>query len=139
MYEYIVYAHTLSLRTEIEFFFYRSTLKVSEIPDPADPDPKRYAILSVIPHLLVKAFNRLIEKELPRDAPAIIMSDDHFDELSSRLKILKTLPTWCTIVSRIDETLVIPSEDDSTPDREVASDEFKKKNVLVFEPHVLFV
>lgn len=139
MYECIVYANTIGLRNEIEFFFIRSTWKVSEIPDPADPDPQRYAILSVIPHLLVRAFNRLIEKGLPRDAPAIVMGDDHFDELASRPKILETVPAWCVSVPEIDQTLVIPSEDGSIPVRETASDEFKKKNVIVFEPHILFV
>ena len=90
MYEYVVYDHVLGLRTEIEFFFNHSHWKVAKIPDPVDSDPKRYAIISVIPHLLVKAFNRLIERGLPRDAPAIIMGDEHFDELADRPRILET-------------------------------------------------
>ncbi|PGH16220.1 hypothetical protein AJ80_05243 [Polytolypa hystricis UAMH7299] len=138
IYEYIVYGHMLGLRTEIEFFNH-SDWKVAEIPDPVDSDLKRYVIIPVIPHLLVKAFNRLIERGLPRDAPAIIMGDEHFDELADRPRILEMPPEWCARVPKLDETLVIPDKGGRTPDEAVASAEFKKKNVLVSDLHVLFV
>lgn len=139
MYEYIVYGYTLGLRTEIEFFFNKPDWKVSEIPDPADPDPKRYAILSVIPHLLTKAFNRLIKRGLPRGSPAIIMGDEELDELASRPRILETVPSWCARVPKLDKTLVIPGSDGAIPDDAGASSEFKEKNILVWDPPVLFV
>ena len=40
MHEYIFHGHTLGLRSEIEFFFNNHDWKVSEIPNPADPDPR---------------------------------------------------------------------------------------------------
>lgn len=136
MYAYIVYDHMLGLRTVIEFFFNHSDWKVAEIPDPIDSDLKRYAIISVIPHLLVKAFNSLIEPGLPRDAPAILKRDEHFDELADRPLILETLPEWCARVPKLDEPLVILDNGGRTPNEAVASAEFKKKNVLVSDLHV---
>jgi hypothetical protein len=76
MYEYLVVGFTQGLRTEIEFFFNQATWAVSEILDPADSDPARYAILSVLPSYLVIAFNRLIQRGLPRGSPAIIAGDE---------------------------------------------------------------
>ena len=61
MYEFIVLGFTVGLRTEIEWFFNHASWKLSEIPDPDDPDPERYAILAVLPRFLVIAYNRLIE------------------------------------------------------------------------------
>lgn len=139
MYEYIVYEYTRGLRTEIEFFFNQADWKVSDIPDPADPDPKRYAILSVNPRLLTKAFNRLIERGLPRGSPAIIMGDEGLEELASRPRILEAVPSWCEHVPKLEQTLVIPSADGETPGEDEASPEFKEKNILVWEPPVLFV
>jgi hypothetical protein len=139
MHEYIVHGHTLGLRSEIEGFFNNRDWKVSEIPDPADPDPGRYAILSVIPHLLTKAFNKLIARGLPRASPAIIMGDEELDELASRPRILETVPCWCARVPKLDKTLVIPSSDGTIPDDARASSEFKEKNILVGDPPVFFV
>ncbi|OTA58450.1 hypothetical protein K449DRAFT_449406, partial [Hypoxylon sp. EC38] len=65
MYGYLVVGFTIGLRTEVEFFFNQPSWVVAVIPDPRDLDPDRYAILSVLPYYLVKAFNRLVEHGLP--------------------------------------------------------------------------
>jgi hypothetical protein len=44
----------------------------SQIPDPQDKNPQRYAILTVLTMLMARAFNHLIAKGLPRNAPSII-------------------------------------------------------------------
>lgn len=70
MYEYLVTGYITGLRTEIEFFFNQPSRAVSAIPDPKDPDPERSAVLAALPYYLVIAFNRLIERGLPRNSPA---------------------------------------------------------------------
>lgn len=48
---------------------------MADIPDPKDTaDPERYAVVAVLPFYLVMAFNRLIERGLPRNCPGIITS-----------------------------------------------------------------
>lgn len=139
MYEYIVISYNIGLRTEIEWFFNHPDWAVSAIPDPKDPDPARYAILAVIPHFLVAAFNRLIEKGLPRGSPAIIIGDDELDELQSKRVVLEELPSWVTKVPKLSETLVIPNADNNPPDEQHRSHRFFDMNIVVSEPHVMFV
>lgn len=131
----IVDDFTVELRHGIEYFFNRVNWRVADTPDPKDPDPQRYAILSVIPHLLVPAFNRLIERRLARDAPAIIMD---FEELAARPRILEEVPDWCARVPALKETLTIPNEDGEVltdKDDPRASPEFLVKNIPAFKHH----
>ncbi|KAL9099095.1 MAG: hypothetical protein Q9187_009549 [Circinaria calcarea] len=139
LYESIVEDWTTELRNEIEYFFNQHMWAVASIPDPCDPNPERYAILSVIPHLLVKAFNRNISLGLPRDAPAIIVD---LDELKERPKILEEVPIWCKKVPPLQQTMTIPNVDDEYlpgKDDERASPEFLTKNILAWEPHIHFI
>ncbi|KAL2120453.1 hypothetical protein VTJ04DRAFT_4480 [Mycothermus thermophilus] len=140
MYEYIVTDSTIGLRNEIEFFFNKNgpAWSVAEIPDPKDPDPERYAILAVLPSYLVMAFNRLIEMGLPRGAPGIITPEME-QELRSRPRVLEREPSWASQVPALEERLVIPYDDDGKTPEEVRSERFLEKNILVAEPHVLFV
>jgi len=108
-------------------------------PDPRDPHPARYAILYVLPYLIVPAFNRLISRGLPRDAPAIV---DNFEEQEKRPRILEEVPAWCEEVPPLKDKLIIPSEDWellANKDHELASPEFLVKNVLAFIHHTFFV
>lgn len=139
MYVNIVDDFTVELRNEIEYFFNQSEWAVCEIPDPKDPDPKRYAILAVLPHLLVPAFNRLIERGLPRDAPAII---DDLEELQARPRVLEKAPSWCNRVPALKATLNIPNERGeflTDVNDERASPQFLAKNILAFRHHTFFV
>ena len=72
----IVTDHVITMRNEIEYFWNQRAWSVHEIPDPHDPEPERYAVVSAVPYLLVAAFNNLIDKGLPRDAPGITTLDD---------------------------------------------------------------
>ncbi|KAK6824803.1 hypothetical protein PG995_015594 [Apiospora arundinis] len=102
-------------------------------------DPRRYAILSVLPSYLVKAFNRLIERGLPRDSPMIIAGDEVERELRERPVVLEEIPDWVTRVPPLSERLVIPNEDGEEPLEQHRSQWFLAKNIMVEEPHVLFV
>lgn len=139
MYEYLVVGHIAGLRSEVEYFFNQASWIVADIPDPTDPDPARYAILAVLPQYLVVAFNRLIERGLPRGSPAIIMSSEAEDELQSRDVVLEKEPSWALKVPRLTDTLVITGNSILEPDEECRSARFLEMNILVAEPHVLFV
>ncbi|KAI0147577.1 hypothetical protein GGR57DRAFT_247386 [Xylariaceae sp. FL1272] len=140
MYEYIVVGFTMGLRTEIEFFFNQGpTWAVSHIPDPKDADPQRYAILSVLPFYLCKAFNRLIERGLPRGSPAIIAGNEELEELRSRPIVLEKEPEWVARVPPLAERLVLPGLDGGEPTEETWSERLLEKNIVCEEPHVLFV
>ncbi|KAJ5182639.1 hypothetical protein N7492_000255 [Penicillium capsulatum] len=139
MYEYLVTGFILGLRTEIEFFFNQPGWAVSALPDPWDQDPQRYAILAVLPHYLVVAFNRLIERGLPRGAPAIIAGDGVEDELRSRPIALEEEPSWVADVPKLERPLVIPGSNGEEPEEQARSARFLAMNIIVEEPHVLFV
>ncbi|CAO2657054.1 Nn.00g058570.m01.CDS01 [Neocucurbitaria sp. VM-36] len=139
MYEYIVLGYNAGLRTEIEWFFNHPSWAVAAIPDPKDRDPARYAILSVIPQFLTRAFNRLIEKGLPRGSPAIICGDEAEEELKSKAVVLESLPSWVANVPKLMQELVIPNADGSIPEKRDWSPQFLAKNIVVSQPHTLFV
>jgi len=90
------------MRNEIEYFFRRYTWPVRHIPDPADEDPMRYAVLACVPYLLVEAFNRNIELGLPRNTPAI-MTDEEIDEVQTRPKTYEEVPEWARKVAPLGE------------------------------------
>lgn len=139
MYEYLVVGYIVGLRTEIEYFFNQPSWAVSAIPDPGDPDPKRYAILAVLPYYLVTAFNRLIERGLPRGSPAIIAGDAAEDALKRRKVVLEKEPSWVTKVPPLPQPLVIPDQSNKAPEAAARGQRFSKMNIIAEEPHILFV
>lgn len=149
LYEYIVLDKNIEMRNEIEYFWNRDKWAICEIQDPEDNDPIRYAVLSCIPHLLVAAFNRNVELGLPRNAPPI-MTNDQIDEFRKREKKFETVPDWTKKVKPLGETLRIPhikggvgqgTELELLEDKDDkrASIPFKEKNILIWEPHILFI
>lgn len=138
IYEYLISGYIIGLRSEIEFFFNKPAWAVADIPDPQDPDPERYAVLAVIPHYMVKAFNHLIQRGLPRDSPFIITTAME-DELKSRPVVLEKEPSWVGEVKRQDKTLVIPDSCGNLPTEESRSARFLDLNIIAEEPLVMFV
>lgn len=137
MYEYFVTGFMNGLRTEIEWFFNRPW-PVSDIPDPQDPDPQRYAILAVLPYYLTIAYNRLIERGLPRAAPAIITLEME-DRLKALPRVLENEPSWVTTVPKLKEVLVIPDHRGLHPEEDTISPQFLAMDIVAATPHVLFV
>jgi hypothetical protein len=86
----------------------------------------------------VIAFNRLIERGLPRGAPAIL-TDEILVEIQKRPKRLEKLPSWTERVAPLEQPLIIPDENDKTPAEERRSRHFLRKNIYCVQPHVLFV
>ncbi|KAH6612922.1 hypothetical protein B0J18DRAFT_470273 [Chaetomium sp. MPI-SDFR-AT-0129] len=139
MYEYLTIGHIKALRSEIERFFNHPSWAVSAIPDPADPDPQRYAILAGIPSLLVTAFNRLIERGLPRGSPSIITGVEMEEELRRRPVVLETEPAWVGRVPALREVLVLPGPGGEVAEGEERYGRLLRLGVVVGTPHVLFV
>ncbi|KAG5980951.1 hypothetical protein E4U55_003461 [Claviceps digitariae] len=139
MYEYLIIGYNTGLRTEIEFFFNQPSWSVKDIPDPKDADPIRYAILAVLPHYLTLAFNRLIEKGLPRGSPAILTPEIEAS-LKAQVVKLEEVPSWTTDVPPLKDVFTIPCKSSKFVDAGgERSERFYKMNIVVNEPHVLFV
>ncbi|KAK3898067.1 hypothetical protein C8A05DRAFT_47517 [Staphylotrichum tortipilum] len=120
MYEYLVVSYTIGLRTEIELFYNQPTWSVAGIPDPQDPTPERYAILAVLPFFLTVAFSRLIKR-------------------GARPVVLETEPAWAGRVPPVERRLVIPDRFGEESEEETGGARFLEMNIVVGEPHILFV
>lgn len=139
MYEYLLVGYTAGLRTEIEFFFNQATWAVSDIEDPEDEDPERYAVLAVLPTYLCLAFNRLIERGLPRGSPAIIAGPEAELELRKKPHVLEDVPRWTRAVPRLQSELIIPDHFGRRPSEPAQSKHFLAMNIVAEEPHIYFV
>lgn len=139
IYEYFIADYTAGVRTEVEFFFNQPSWAVAEIPDPQDPDPERYVVLAVLPSYLVHAFNRLIERGLPRGSPAIIMGDAAEAELRDKPRVLETEPEWAANVPKLGKVLVIPDAEGHEPAEDARSEKFMAMNIIAEAPYVVFV
>jgi hypothetical protein len=88
---------------------------------------------------MCRAFNRLIAKGLPRDAPPIVHD---WEALAAQPRILEEVPQWATKVSELETRLDIPNEKVvflGGPDDPKVCKEFLVKNILIEEPHIYFV
>lgn len=135
MYEYIVLDYNSGLRSEIQNFFNHPHWAISDIPDPQDPDPARYAFLATIPHFLVEAFNRLIRQGLSRDVRAY----EAGRRRRRQMMVLEELPPWTDNVPRLEEMVVIPRSDGSEPNEGSRSPRFFMMGLVVEKPSVFFV
>lgn len=143
MHEYLVTAFIIGLRNEIEHFYNQPSWIVANILDPKDhADPERYAVVAVLPYYLAWVFSRLIERGLPRDSLGIIVSVEMEEELRSRAIVREEVSGWVTDVPKVKKTLIIPPPGNAAgkvPDEESRSQRFWEMNIVVQEPHVLFV
>ncbi|KAJ6092337.1 hypothetical protein N7467_004306 [Penicillium canescens] len=91
------------------YFRYTDFTSVDSIPDPKDPCASSYAVLSAIPALFVEAFNQRIELGLPRKADPI-MTREEIEQYQKEKRIFESVPDWTKHVEPLEETLVIPHE-----------------------------
>lgn len=139
IYEFFVVGWTTAFRNELEYFCCsHPDWLVSALPDPADANPTRYAVFAVLTRLMCAAFNRRIERGLPRDAPPIVID---FAELRARPKVYETHPEWVDRVAVLQEKVFIPdAEGKELPEDDTeVSEEFKAMNIIVQMPHIHFV
>lgn len=143
LYERLVLDDTTGYRNEIEYFWWHRNWPVSEIPDPKDPDPARYAMLAGIPCLLVRAFNNNIAIGLARYTPAIISPEkaEALRNTPETEKIYESEPQWALDVPRLKATLEIPVMHGPNlikPTDEQLDPAFERLNIRLAVPHVLF-
>jgi hypothetical protein len=137
LYEHIMLDQNIEIRNELEAFWFQPGWPVHDILDPKDPDPERYAVLAVIPALLVLAFNKRIELGLPRDAPAIFTMDQ-LDEWRAQEREYEKEPEWTANVPPCEQVLkILHWENDLRKfvsidgfDDKRASQEFAKKKMF---------
>jgi hypothetical protein len=130
----------IGLRNEIEYFWY-AKWPVDSIPDPKDPCASRYAVLSAIPALFVEAFNQRIELGLPRKADPI-MTREEIEQYQKEKRIFESVPDWTKHVAPLEETLVIPHENNEVIESFediTASTQLAAKNTLHWQPHIHFI
>lgn len=143
IYERLVLDDTIGYRNEIEYFWHRKGWPVSEIPDPQDAHPDRYAFVAAIPDLLVRAFNRKIEMGLARYTPAII-SPEEAEKLRNTPeadKLYESAPLWPAHVNPVKETVIIPmveGPDLVMPTEKELATGFLKYNIQIGVPHIHF-
>ncbi|CAG8364576.1 unnamed protein product [Penicillium salamii] len=140
LYEHLTLNDNIGLRNELEYFWY-ARWPIASIPDPQDACKSRYAVLAAIPALLVESFNACIKLGLPRKADSII-SREELEKYQKEDKIFESVPEWSNQVSRLEETLVIPHDNDEVLDsfEDVrASSQLAAKNILHWQPHIHFI
>jgi hypothetical protein len=140
LYEHLTLNDNVGLRNELEYFWY-TRWPVASISDPEDPSRSRYAVLSAIPALLVESFNERINLGLPRKADSIVTREE-LEQYQKEDKILETVPEWTNQVPPLEETLVIPHDNDEvleTFEDVRASAQLAAKNVLHWQPHIHFI
>lgn len=105
---------------ECEYFFFHNepSWRLSQIPDPKDPDPIRYAILASMVEALVDAFNWRLELGLRRDK-----SMDESDERATNFK-REEVPIWTAAVQPLPETVDLNKLDQGNP-----NSSFLKRNI----------
>ncbi|KAL1897402.1 hypothetical protein Sste5346_004138 [Sporothrix stenoceras] len=147
IYEHLVLDQHLGIRNELEGFWYHGTdWPVHGMPDPEDVDPERYAVVACITRLLALAFNMRISLGVPRHAPGIF-TREQLEAWQAQERVYEEEPSWVKHVPRLRRRLDIPHWDNSVRafvslpgfDDERASDEFKDKNILLWQPHIHFL
>ncbi|KAF8542766.1 hypothetical protein BDD12DRAFT_728035, partial [Trichophaea hybrida] len=138
MYQYFVVGLNINLRNEVEYFWNHQDWALAVLPDPHDPHTARYAVLAILPHLLLDAFNNKIRLGIPRDTPKF---NKDFKELKSRPKIFEELPLWVDDVPPLERDLMLPGQTGRyfTRDIKYVCCPALKYNVVVQDPALRFV
>ncbi|KAK2808494.1 hypothetical protein FQN50_004703 [Emmonsiellopsis sp. PD_5] len=76
LYESLISGEYSPLGEETEYFWYQSSWALDHIPDPADPNPIRYAILACLAEELVTAFNWRLSMGMRRNHEHILREHD---------------------------------------------------------------
>ncbi|KAG6261736.1 hypothetical protein E4U49_003674 [Claviceps purpurea] len=117
LYEDICSGNLIMMGYESDYFFYHTenSWQLSQIPDPRDRDPIRYAILASLVEALVSAFNWKLQQGLRRDGT-------HVGD--NKTANLQTRPNWTADVQPLPEKLRLrKSQADS------ADPEFLRRNI----------
>lgn len=100
LYEDLCSGNLIMMGYESDYFFYHTenSWQLSQVPDPRDTDPIRYAVLASLVEALVSAFNWKLEQGLRRDGT-------HNADGSRAVVHLQTRPTWTAQAQPLPERL----------------------------------
>ncbi|KAJ5677800.1 uncharacterized protein N7477_003433 [Penicillium maclennaniae] len=112
IYEAMVAREPYAIGPQVEYFFYQNerSWKVSQIPDPCDCDPVRYAILACVAEELARAFNWRMSVGMRRDKRKHIYRKT-FEDLLPPF-VAETAPRWTRAVPAFDPECItdLPGE-----------------------------
>lgn len=140
LYQYVMMDQNIGLRNILEYWWFHPDWRLEQIPDPKDKVPSRYAALAAITGLLVESFRRRYELGLPRNGRSVFTNDE-IEEMRNTRQRPEQGPKWARKVPPLSKILKIPTSEDVTLesfDDERASQQFKEKSILVWQPHIHF-
>ncbi|KAF9495714.1 hypothetical protein BDN71DRAFT_1390971 [Pleurotus eryngii] len=138
LYQFLVIDWTVQFRNELEYFWGQASWALADLPDP-DPSPKlRKVVMAGLTRIMEQAYNRLISRGLPRDAPAVVQD---WDELKARPRILETIPKWAEdlAMTPMDPVVELPDRFGAIPNEKEVPESFARYGVRIAEPHWVFV
>ncbi|KAK0744886.1 hypothetical protein B0T21DRAFT_280706 [Apiosordaria backusii] len=158
LYEFFLLDDVIAYRNALEAFWRQSdpSWSISMIPDPKTADPEfdssnlselerheRYAFLAGCTYLLVRSFNARIKLGLSRQMKSLITPEEA--EAAKNVPLeernWEKVPEWAAKVPPLPELLVIPTHEGEAlagPEDERADEDFLKKGILLWTPHVHF-
>lgn len=145
LYQLFVVDWTIQFRNELEYFWNRASWALADLPDPGLGDdglPEseaklRKAVMAGLTRIMKLAYNRLISKGLPRNAPAVVMD---WEELKARPRVLEEIPTWAKEMERLDPVVELPNaKGELLGVDEPGDEEFAVYEIKVATPHWVFV
>lgn len=145
LYQLFVVDWTIQFRNELEYFWNRASWALADLPDPGLGDNElpeneaklRKAVMAGLTRIMKLAYNRLISKGLPRNAPTIVMD---WEELKARPRVLEEIPTWAKEMEKLDPVVELPdAKGELLGADEPGDEEFAVYGIKVATPHWVFV
>ncbi|KAG9219302.1 hypothetical protein CCMSSC00406_0001712 [Pleurotus cornucopiae] len=146
LYQFLVIDWTVQFRNELEYFWGQTSWALADLPDPdpsvmleevseqpASPSSveeewKREAklrkvVMAGLTRIMEQAYNRLISRGLPRDAPAVVQD---WDELKARPRTLERIPKWAEdrAMTPMDPVVEVPDRFGVMPNEKEVPESF---------------
>ncbi|KAK4199230.1 hypothetical protein QBC40DRAFT_282436 [Triangularia verruculosa] len=158
LYEFFLLDDVLAYRNALEAFWRQSdpAWSLSRIPDPKTADPgfwspdlteaerhERYAFLAGCTYLLVRSFNARVKLGLSRQMKSLITPEEAEAARNVPLeeRSWEKVPEWAENAPALPEFLVVPTHEGevlSGPEDQRADEDFLRKGILLWTPHVYF-
>ncbi|KAK0659131.1 hypothetical protein QBC41DRAFT_50162 [Cercophora samala] len=158
LYELFLLDDVIAYRNALEAFWRQSdpSWAISQIPDPKTADPgfespgltyfdrhERCAFLAGCTYLLVRSFNGRVNLGLSRQMRPLMTAEEAEAARNVPLdeRSWESVPEWAEKVPALPEFLKIPTHEGEVltgPEDERADEDFLKKGILLWTPHIHF-
>ncbi|KAJ6465949.1 hypothetical protein C8R47DRAFT_1025580 [Mycena vitilis] len=141
LYDAICMADEVEMKHEAVYIYYRPSWRLSDWPDPRDPDPDRYAVLAAIMEELVRAVNYRLNRGFSR----VTAEELRLKAKQRRARIplpLERPPSWTSAVPPAREKLSLLTDihkeiyGEDIPDPPVTA--FHRRNILAIAGAIFF-